>query len=113
MAQALTFAGQDITFAWRINLVAAAPRPLPRPRELTPKPMGWTLFELAGTVTTDSPPEDLDRRAEILIPDERHFFPRRSCPRPRARMGRAAVAAGGISGAPPALRQRERYGAIL
>lgn len=54
-ASAVTFAGQEMSFAWRSHFVAASVVPLSDAVREAAEAKGWTLFELPGTVTAGMP----------------------------------------------------------
>jgi hypothetical protein len=54
-AEGATLAGQDFTYVWRINRVAAATAPLTEAALAYSDEMGWTLFELPPEPTTSLP----------------------------------------------------------
>lgn len=54
-AEGANLAGQQFTFVWRINRVAAATAPLTEAALTYADEMGWTLFELPSEATTSLP----------------------------------------------------------
>lgn len=60
-ASAVSFSGQEMSFAWRSHFVAACIGPPDRATREAAEAKGWTLFELQGTVTAGCPRRnDLD-----------------------------------------------------
>ncbi len=55
--EAVTFAGQEIAFAWRSHCVAASVAPLPATAGDEADAKGWTLFELPPHPAAGVPPE--------------------------------------------------------
>jgi Lhr-like helicase len=54
-ASAVSFSGQEMTYAWRSHFVAACVFPLTGAVREAAEAKGWTLFELPETVTTGVP----------------------------------------------------------
>jgi hypothetical protein len=55
--EAVSLAGQEFPFVWRINRTAAATAPLTEAALAYADEMGWTLFELPPVATTSLPEE--------------------------------------------------------
>ena len=54
-ASAVSFSGQEMSFAWRSHFVAACVAPLSEAAREAAEAKGWTLFELPGTVAAGVP----------------------------------------------------------
>jgi hypothetical protein len=54
-ASAVSFAGQDIGFAWRSHFVAASSAPISKATRDEAEARGWTLFELPESVPAGVP----------------------------------------------------------
>ncbi|MHC2371305.1 Lhr-like helicase [Bradyrhizobium diazoefficiens] len=54
-SSAISFAGQEMNFAWRSHYVATCVVPLSSSARQEAEAKGWTLFELPGTVTAGVP----------------------------------------------------------
>ena len=54
-ASAVSFSGQEMSFAWRGHFVAASVAPISKTTREAAEAKGWTLFELPGTVAAGVP----------------------------------------------------------
>ena len=54
-ASPVSFAGQQMSFAWRSHFVAASTNPLTASARTEADAKGWVLFELSATPTAGAP----------------------------------------------------------
>lgn len=54
-ASAISFSGQEMSFAWRSHYVAAGAAPISQEARQAADDKGWTLFELPGTIADGVP----------------------------------------------------------